>query len=41
MLEYEPSRRMNLAESLKHPFFDNLPADKKLTSKTREVSRNY
>jgi CDC-like kinase len=38
MLEYEPSRRMNLAESLKHPFFDNLPADKKLTSKTREDS---
>ena len=38
MLEYDPSRRLNLAEALKHPFFDNLPPDKKITSKPREVS---
>jgi len=38
MLEYEPSRRINLAEALKHPFFSNLPSDKRLPSKTREDS---
>lgn len=41
MLEYDPSRRLNLAEALKHPFFDNLPSDKKLTSKPREDSTGF
>ena len=39
MLEYDPSRRLTLAEALKHPFFDNLPPDKKITSKAREVKK--
>lgn len=38
MLEYDPSRRINLAEALQHPFFQNLPPDKKLSSKPREDS---
>lgn len=25
MLEYEPSQRITLAESLKHPYFERLP----------------
>ena len=38
MLEYDPSRRINLAEALQHPFMQNLPPEKKLSSKPREVS---
>ena len=37
MLEYDPSRRINMAEALQHPFMQNLPADMKLSSKPREV----
>lgn len=38
MLEYDPSRRINLAEALQHPFLQNLPPEKKLSSKPRENS---
>ena len=41
MLEYDPSRRINMAEALQHPFMQNLPADKKLSSKPREVSFKF
>jgi CDC-like kinase len=30
MLEYEPSQRITLAEALKHPFFDKIPAHQRL-----------
>ena len=40
MLEYDPSRRINLAEALQHPFLQNLPPDKKLSSKPREVRQS-
>lgn len=29
MLEYDPSRRINMAESLRHPFFDKLSAEQR------------
>ena len=41
MLEYDPSRRINLAEALQHPFLQNLPPDKKLSSKPREVRQKF
>jgi len=30
MLEYDPKRRITLAESLQHPFFDRLPSEQRL-----------
>ena len=35
LLEYDPSRRYTLAESLNHPFFDKLPAHLKDFTETR------
>jgi len=32
MLEYEPTMRISLAEALRHPFFDKLSRDQKITS---------
>nr|XP_033780275.1 dual specificity protein kinase CLK2 isoform X8 [Geotrypetes seraphini] len=41
MLEYEPSRRITLAESLKHPFFDSLKMESstKIWDGNRDISR--
>ncbi|XP_030044075.1 dual specificity protein kinase CLK2 isoform X2 [Microcaecilia unicolor] len=41
MLEYEPSRRITLAESLKHPFFDLLKTESstKIWDSNRDISR--
>ncbi|XP_057254193.1 dual specificity protein kinase CLK2 isoform X1 [Pezoporus wallicus] len=41
MLEYEPSKRLTLAEALKHPFFDMLEMEPstKLWDSSRDISR--
>ncbi|MEE6527868.1 hypothetical protein FKM82_029575 [Ascaphus truei] len=41
MLEYEPSKRLTLAEALKHPFYDLLKNDPtpKLWDSGRDISR--
>lgn len=41
MLEYEPSKRVTLAEALKHPFFDMLGMEPstKMWDSSRDISR--
>lgn len=41
MLEYEPSKRITLAEALKHPFFDVLKMElsTKVWDSSRDISR--
>lgn len=41
MLEYEPSKRISLAEALKHPFFDMLEMEPstKMWDSSRDISR--
>lgn len=41
MLEYEPSKRITLAEALKHPFFDMLEMEPstKMWDSSRDISR--
>lgn len=41
MLEYEPSKRLTLAEALKHPFFDMLEMEPstKMWDSSRDISR--
>lgn len=43
MLEYDPQHRMTAEESLKHTFFDKLPADKKdlEIAKSEERARSH
>ena len=40
MLEYEPSKRLGLADSLKHPFFENGGAGEAAGSKNWEGNRD-
>uniref|UniRef100_I3KUJ6 dual-specificity kinase n=1 Tax=Oreochromis niloticus TaxID=8128 RepID=I3KUJ6_ORENI len=40
MLEYEPSKRLALADSLKHPFFENLGISEAAGTKTWEGNRD-
>lgn len=40
MLEYEPSKRLVLADSLKHPFFENVGVDEATGSKNWEGNRD-
>ncbi|XP_072304131.1 dual specificity protein kinase CLK2 isoform X1 [Eucyclogobius newberryi] len=40
MLEYEPSKRLTLADSLKHPFFENIGLGEAGSSKTWEGNRD-
>lgn len=40
MLEYEPSKRLALADSLKHPFFENLGIGEAAGSKSWEGNRD-
>lgn len=39
MLEYEPSQRITLANTLKHPFFEKLPPDYLLDVEEKKNSR--
>lgn len=40
MLEYEPSKRLALADSLKHPFFENLGISEAAGTKSWEGNRD-
>lgn len=40
MLEYEPSKRLVLADSLKHPFFDNGTIGEAASGKNWEGNRD-
>lgn len=40
MLEYEPSKRLALADSLKHPFFENLGISEASGTKSWEGNRD-
>jgi len=40
MLEYEPTKRLALADSLKHPFFENGAAAEAGSSKSWEGNRD-
>lgn len=40
MLEYEPSKRLDLADSLKHPFFENGDYGEAAGSKSWEGNRD-
>lgn len=40
MLEYEPARRLTLADSLKHPFFENGGASDAAGSKNWDSNRD-
>jgi serine/threonine protein kinase len=39
MLDYDPDRRMNLKEALKHPFFDRLSVFQKLEEVSKHILR--
>lgn len=40
MLEYEPTKRLPLADALKHPFFENMGYGEAASSKTWEGNRD-
>lgn len=40
MLEYEPSKRLLLADALKHPFFERVGFGEAASSKTWEANRD-
>ncbi|KAH7728278.1 Protein kinase [Aphelenchoides avenae] len=40
MLEYEPSQRITLAEALKHPYFERMPANQRMDNGSPTSSRS-